>query len=118
MSRPRFLADEDLRGSIVRAVRRTRPSLDITTVVEQGWTSASDESVLDFAWQHRWLIISHDVNTMRAFAQQRIADGRGVHGLFLVPQRRSVPMVVECLLLIAEASEFEEWRDQIVYLPF
>lgn len=117
MSRPRFLADEDLRGSIVRAVRRKTPTVEIDTVFEQGWSSATDKIVLEFAWQHRWIVISHDVNTMKAFAEQRIADGRGIHGLLLVPQRRPILPVVESLVLIAEASEFEEWRDRIVYLP-
>jgi hypothetical protein len=118
MSRPRFLADEDLRSSIVRALRRRAPTVEVTTVVEEGLSSANDENVLEFAWQHRWLVVSHDVNTMKAIAEVRIADGRDIHGLLLVPQRRAVSMVAECLGLIAEASEFEEWRNRIVYLPF
>ncbi len=46
MSQPRFLADEDLRGSIVQAVRRLESNLEITTVVEEGQSSISDEEVL------------------------------------------------------------------------
>jgi hypothetical protein len=117
MSRPRFLADEDLRGSIVRAVRRKLPTIQLVTVVEQDWISATDEEILDLAWQHQWLVVSHDVNTMKAIAEKRIADGREIHGLFLAPQGRSVSMIAESLVLISEASEFEEWRDRIVYLP-
>jgi Domain of unknown function (DUF5615) len=117
MSRPRFLADEDLRGIIVRAVRRMAPSLDFVTVVEQGWSSATDEELLEFAWQLQWLIVSHDVSTMKAFAEQRSSDGRGIHGLFLVPQRRTIPLVAQNLVLISEASQFEEWRDRIIHLP-
>jgi hypothetical protein len=117
MSRPRFLADEDLRGSIVRAVRRMAPSLELATIVEEGLSSASDDEILELAWQRDWLIISHDVNTMKELAEQRIADRRGMHGLFLAPQSRTVKLVAESLLLIWEASEFEEWRDRIVYLP-
>lgn len=55
---------------------------------------------------------------MKAVAERRIADGHGMHGLFLAPQRRAVTLVADCLVLIARASEFEEWRDRIVYLPF
>ena len=118
MSRPRFLADEDLRGSIVGAVRRMAPTLEIVTIVEENLSSATDEEVLEFAWEHELLVVSHDVNTMKSFAAQRIADGRRIHGLFLVPQQRAIRMVAESLVLIWEASEFEEWRDRIVYLPF
>jgi hypothetical protein len=118
MSRPRFLADEDLRGSIVRAVRRKLSTIQLVTVVEQDWISATDEEILDLAWQHQWLVVSHDVNTMKAIAEKRIADGRGIHGLFLAPQSRSIRLIAESLVLISEASEFEEWCDRIIYLPF
>ena len=117
MSRPRFLADEDLRGSILLAVRRHEPALEITSVVEQGLAGVSDEQVLKFAWREGWLLVSHDVNTMKAFAERRIADGRSIHGLFLAPQSRSTRAASECLLLIWSASDFEEWQDRIVYLP-
>jgi hypothetical protein len=117
MSRPHFLADEDLRGSIVRAVRRLAPLIEISTVVEDGYSSATDQDVLALAWQRQRLLVSHDVNTMKSFAERRIADGEGIHGLLLVPQHHAVPSIVESLVLIWEASEFEEWRDRIVYLP-
>src|SRR3990172_9986178 len=118
MSRPRFLADEDLRGSIVGAVCRMAPTLEIVTIVEENLSSATDEEVLEFAWEHELLVVSHDVNTMKSFAKQRIADGRGIHGLFLVPQRRVIRTVAESLVLIWEASEFEEWRGENVFFPF
>jgi hypothetical protein len=117
MSRPQFLADEDLRGSIVRAVRRIAPTLEIVTIVEANLSSASDEEVLEFAWNNKLLLVSHDVNTMKTFAQRRIADGHGIRGLFLAPQRRAIRLIAESLVLIWEASELEEWRDRIVYLP-
>ncbi len=117
MTQPRFLADEDLRGSIVRAVRRLEPAVVIKTVVEEGLSGIDDEDVLQYAWNHRWLLISHDVNTMKATAELRISDGRSVHGLFLVPQIRPIKPVADSLVLIWSASEFEEWRDRIVYLP-
>ena len=118
MSRPRFLADEDLRGSVLLAVRRLAVGVDITSVLERRMSSATDEEVLDFAWRDRWLVVSHDVNTMKSLAERRIADGRGIHGLFLAPQNRPTRLVAECLILIWSASEFEEWRDRIVYVPF
>jgi hypothetical protein len=58
MSRPRFLADEDLRFGIVRAVRRKAPGIEFTTIVEQGISSVDDDVVLEVAWQQRWLLVS------------------------------------------------------------
>lgn len=118
MSRARFLADEDLRGNILLAVRRLQAAVEITSVFEQGLASSTDEEVLGFAWRERWLLVSHDVTTMKSFAECRIADGRGIHGLFLAPQNRPSRPVAECLILIWSASDFEDWRDRIVYVPF
>ena len=118
MSKPRFLADEDLRGSIVQAVHRMASEVEITTVVQEGLSSVSDEEVLEYAWRHQWLLISHDVNTMKSAAEQRMANNYRIHGLFLVPQSRATRPVAESLMLIWTASDFEEWRDRIVYLPF
>jgi hypothetical protein len=118
MSRPRFFADEDLRGSIVRAVRRIAPDVELSTIVERGMASATDDDVLDFAWQDKWLLVSHDVNTLKAVAERRIKEQRGLHGLFVVPQNRSTREVAECLHLIWSGSDFEEWQDRIVYVPF
>lgn len=118
MSRPRFLADEDLHGDIVRAVRRLSPTIEISTVVKEGWRSASDAEVLEAAWNDRWLLVSHDVNSLRAEAERRIVNGQGIHGLFLSAQHNTVRDVAKALVLIGEASEFDEWRDLVTFIPF
>ncbi|MBI3411805.1 MAG: DUF5615 family PIN-like protein [Planctomycetes bacterium] len=87
MSRPRFLADEDLRFEIVLAIRRLEPAVEIATVSELGRSGSSDGDILEFAHGHDLLVVSHDVNTMKAEAESRIADGRAVTGVFLVAQR-------------------------------
>ena len=118
MSEPRFLADEDLRHGIVLAVRRLEPLMRIVTVQDVGLRASSDKDVLEFAATNRWLVLSHDVNTMRSMAERRIADGLPVTGLFLIPQFQPTTAVAESLRLIWSASTFEEWQDRIVYLPF
>ena len=117
MSRPRFLADEDLRGNIVHAVRRLEYDIAITSIVEEGLSGITDDEVLDYCWEYRLLLLSHDVNTMKSAAEQRIMHGGSIHGLFLVPQSRPTRLVADSLVLIWTASEFEEWCDRIVYLP-
>lgn len=117
MSSPRFLADEDLRRSIVSAVKRRAPHIEITTIIAEDLMSLDDEMVLEFAWNHHWIVVSHDVNTMKATAERRVAQGRGMHGLLLAAQRKSTLEIAESLVMIANASMFGEWRGRIVYLP-
>src|SRR5262245_28871680 len=118
MTRPRFLADEDLRFEIVLAVRRLEPLIDIATVRELSRAGSSDAEVLEFAQSNGWLVVSHDVNTLKAEAERRIADGRGVAGTFLAAQHSSTRPIAETLVLVWSASEAEEWRDRVVYIPF
>lgn len=117
MSPLRFLADEDLRNSIVRAIRRMEPSIELTTVQEAGIGGSPDSDVLEYSFQNRWLLLSHDVNTMKHLAEQRIERQIGLHGLLLIPQDRPTREIAESIVFIWSASEFEEWQNQIVFLP-
>jgi hypothetical protein len=118
VSRPRFLADEDLRFEIVLAVRRMEPAHEIATIVELHQSGLPDPDVLAYAQNNGLLHISHDVYTMQSEAMQRIADGRGIGGLFLTAQRNPSRPVAETIVTIWGATEAEEWRDRIVYIPF
>ena len=57
------------------------------------------------------------MNTLRAEAEARIADGRGVAGVFLTAQRNPTRPVAESVVAVWGASEAEEWADRIVFLP-
>jgi len=55
---------------------------------------------------------------MPAAAYDRLANGQSFPGLLMVQQTMPIRAVIESLLLIWSASEMEEWRDLVVYLPF
>lgn len=117
MTAPRFLADEDLRFEIVLATRRLEPALDFSTVVEHGLSGADDSTILEYAQANGLMVVSHDVNTMKAVAEDRIRGGLGVDGLFLVPQSRLTRPIAESLIVIWAGSSADEWTGRIVYLP-
>ena len=118
MSRPRFLADHDLNEHIVQGVMRQEPSLQFVRVRDVGMSERSDDEILEYARREAFLLVSHDVNTMPAAASTRLTDGGTFPGLFMVQQTLPVKSVIESIVLIWSASELEEWKDQIVYLPF
>jgi predicted nuclease of predicted toxin-antitoxin system len=118
VARPRFLADEDLRFEIVLAVRRLEPAIDFPTVVELGRAGALDEQVLEFAHSEGRIVVSHDVNTLRGLANERVSDGRGVSGVLLTAQGRPTREVAESIRTIWGASEADEWVDRVVFIPF
>lgn len=113
----KFVADEDLDGHIVRSLRRHLPQLDITRVQDAHLRSASDEDVLEWAAQANRIVLSHDASSMTAWAYRRIAVGRDLPGVLIVPQWLSIGEAVADLALIAECSAPEEWFGQVRFLP-
>lgn len=95
MSRPRFLADHDLNEHIVTGLLRREPAVECARVREFEMGEALDDVILDYAAQHGWLVVSHDVNTMPAAAFARLANRRAMAGLLMVRQTEPIRVVTE-----------------------
>ena len=117
MSRPRFLADQDLNEHIVEGVRQREPTVEFILARDVGLKDSPDPTVLEFAAVHGYLLVSHDASSMPAHAHRRMTAGKSVRGLFIARQIQSIGPVIEDLVMIWSASEAEEWRDQVVFLP-
>ena len=63
-----------------------------------------DSELLDFATQEGLIVISHDVNTMPAEAFSRIAKGRPLTGLLMVPQSAPISPIIDDIVAIWSAS--------------
>jgi hypothetical protein len=113
----RFLADEDLDADIVEGLRSREPAIDILDIKNSSLRGTKDPDLLDLAAQQNRILITHDRRTMTRHVRDRLAAGKSNPGLFIVPQRSAIGEIVEWLLLVWTASQAEEWRDQIVYLP-
>jgi predicted nuclease of predicted toxin-antitoxin system len=117
MSRPRFLADHDLNEHIVHSVLRREPALEFRRVHDVGLHESPDTAVLEYAAAHQLIVVSHDVNTMPAAAHARMRVGLPIAGLLRVQQSDPVARISDDLLLIWSASEAEEWRNTVSFLP-
>ena len=117
MSRARFLADHDLKDTIVDGLLRVVPDAEFWRARELGLASHADVDLLGAAAGAGLIVVSHDVNTLRATAMARAAEGAFMPGVFLVHQRDPVGPVVRSLTLIWRASEAEEWYGQVTFLP-
>jgi hypothetical protein len=113
----RFLADENLNNNIVRALRLRERAPDVVRVQDVGLIGQDDPTVLEWAARERRLVVTHDVSTMTRFAYERIAASKSMPGLIEVVVGAQVGVVIDDLLLLAEASDEGEWEGQILYLP-
>jgi hypothetical protein len=113
---PRFQADADFNQKIVLGLRRREPAVDFRDAHEGGVIGAPDLDVIRIAAESGRVLVSHDRKTMPAhFA--RFLESRSSPGVIIVAQDLDVGAAVEDLLLIWAASEAEEWRDKLGFVP-
>lgn len=112
----RFLADVDLNRAIVSGVKRREPSVDFLTAQTASLDGMRDADVLGLAAREQRILVSHDFGTMPHHFRDFVATQRSP-GVFLISQDLPVGAAVEALLLIADASEAEEWENHLTYLP-
>ena len=117
MSRPRFLADNDLNDTIVLGVLRREPGTEFKRLRDLGLAALPDDAVIEYAARENWIVVSHDVNTMADAAFARLSSQQTMNGLFLVHQRNPPGPAIEDLVLIWADSEAEEWAQQVRFLP-
>jgi hypothetical protein len=106
-----------LDGNIIAGVLRRAPDIDFVGVQKLGLRGTSDSELLEIAYLQRRVLVSHDRRTMTLHFTERIAAGKHSAGVFIVTQDDRVGEVIESLVLIALASDAEEWMDTIRYLP-
>jgi hypothetical protein len=113
----RFAADENFNGAISRGILRIHPKVDLVRVQDVGLSRASDPEVLAWAARERRVVLSHDVSTLRKFAEDRVRAGLPMPGVFEVGEHVSIREAIDDLLLIAECSKENEWEGQVRFLP-
>lgn len=115
----KLLADEDFNNRIVRGLRRRQPQFDIVRVQDVLTREERDDDrkVLEWAAAEQRVVLTHDVTTMRSYAEARVAAGLSMPGVFEVSQDLPIGQAIEEILLLAECSLEGEWEGQIRFLP-
>lgn len=113
----RLLADENFHGDVLEALKRAEPSLDILRVQDTELVQAPDPAVLEWAAQEDRILLTHDVQTMTRYANERIRDGLPMPGVIEVRNRLSIGDTVEQILIALMTSKPGELANRITYVP-
>lgn len=113
----RLAADENFNMHIVNGILRRLPGLDIVRVQDAGLAGSDDPTVLNWAASEGRVLLTHDANTLTAFAYERIARGLSMPGVFEVSLKVPISVAIEETLLLIECSVEGEWEGQVNYLP-
>jgi hypothetical protein len=114
--RVRFLADSDLDARIVRGLKRRQPEIDFRTSHEAALASLPDPEVLRVAAGEGRVLVTHDRRTMPGHFNEFVRN-RTCSGVIIVPKQLPLAQVIDDLVLVWAASEMEEWRDRLLWLP-
>jgi len=101
----RFLADENFDNEILRGVRRRVPEVEFLRVQDTDLAGQPDTKLLTWAAQHDYILLTHDVNTMRGYYYERLKADLPVPGVFLVHGWKPISEVIDSLELILGASD-------------
>lgn len=118
-----YLLDENVPSSLWRAIRRRNITaenpLDAVRVGEPDDLpfSSDDAAILRWAQSTNRILVTLDKSTMPDHLSNRLKSGQHCPGVFMLRPGCSIPMVLEFLELAAEASEADEWRDRIAFVP-
>ncbi len=115
----KWLADENLRSSIVRGLIRRNAALDIVRAQDvEEVAGRDDRTLLRFATEEGRVVVTHDVTTMVSARRDRLEESEACCApIVLVPEALPVSRVVEDLLLLEECGVAEDWVSGILYLP-
>lgn len=114
----KLLTDEHIPPALARGIRRALGEVDVLELRHTDLLGAGDPEVLDFAAREGRILITRDASTIPEFAFKRLEQGKLMPGVFIWRRRAALGLVLEDLILTLQASEAEEWRGRVVYLPF
>jgi predicted nuclease of predicted toxin-antitoxin system len=113
----RFLLDENFNGKIVRGLHARQPDVDMIRVQDTELSGADDPGVLEWAVREGRSLLTHDLDTMTKYANERITQGLPMAGVIFVRDTLPVTKVIDDLLTILGASEAREWENRVDFLP-
>lgn len=113
----RLLADENIDPDLVLGVKRRVGDVDFVRVQDVGLRTLDDPTILQWSADHDRVLVTHDAETIPAFAHGRVAGGLPMPGVFLIRASLPIAVAIDELALIAEATDMDEWDCRVVYLP-
>ncbi len=78
----------------------------------------TDPALLDWAASQRRTMVSHDVNSITRFANERIKLGMPMTGVIIVPDDLEIGRAIADLEIIVECATTVDLVDQIQFLPW
>lgn len=116
----RFLLDENLSPKLKIAVLRLNPTIDILRVGDPDTPPLGtlDPELLNYLELSQRLLVTDNRKSMPGHLEIHWGEGGHIWGLVWLRSSGTIRTWAESLFIMWEASEAEEWIDQIDWIPF
>ena len=115
----RFLIDENISPEYRTQLLNHEPSLKVLVVGDEGAPARStpDPEILKWCEQNQFNLITNNRKSMPQHLSDHLSAGHHVPGIFTINLEVPMGKIIDELLLIAGASDEDEYIDEIKYLP-
>ncbi|MEM7130692.1 MAG: DUF5615 family PIN-like protein [Chloroflexota bacterium] len=115
----RYLLDENLPPRIKLGVQRIEQQIDVLRVGDPDVPplQTKDPEILHYLELSQRILVTRDRASMPGHLQDFWAEGDQLWGILLVRPHTSTGRLIQELHFIWEASEAEEWRDKVDWIP-
>ena len=115
----RLLLDENMPPLYRQQLMRRDPDLVMRSVgdVDAPPLGTLDPEILLWCEQHDFHLVTNNRKSMPDHLRDHLEAGRQIPGILAIRRRAEIGAVIEALLLVAEASLPDEFRNRIVHIP-
>lgn len=113
----KLLLDVNFDQRILRGLRLRLPQLDYLVAQDIGLGRLGDPALLEWAAAQHRVLLTHDVNTVTKFANERLQQGLPLAGVVIVPEQMEIGAAIEDLEMLIECNSAADLEDQLQYLP-
>jgi len=115
----KYLIDENVNPIYPNQIKLREPEIVIKIVGESDTPRKStlDPKILCWCEENNFVLVTNNRTSMPVHLSDHIAINRHIPGIFILNPNLSIGENIEELIIIALASEDNEYQDRIVYLP-
>ena len=115
----RFLIDENISPEYRTQLLYHEPSLTILVIGDEGAPARGtlDPDILEWCEKNQFNLITNNRESMPQHLSDHLSAGHHVPGIFTINLEVPMGKIIDQLLLIAGASDENEYIDEIKYLP-